>query len=896
MSLNTGHKLGPYEIQSPLGAGGMGEVYRALDTRLERSVAIKILPAQFSADPVRKQRFEREAKTISSLNHPHICVLYDVGHQDGADYLVMECVEGETLAKRLEKGPLPLEQVLKYGAQIADALDKAHRAGIVHRDLKPGNIMLTASGAKLLDFGLAKPAAPLVSGATLTAAVPTTPVTQEGTIVGTFQYMSPEQIEGKEVDGRSDIFSLGAVLYEMLTGQRAFDGKSQLSVASAILEKEPEPISRIKPLTPLPLDHAIKKCLAKGTDERWQSASDLASELTWAGETSLQAGTTTLARKLKTSREQVGWSLALIASLTTAVFAFAYFRKTPTEGHVVRSLIPPPEGGAFVFDGPVGGDFLSPDGSSVAFIARVEGVTRLWVRPLDSFAARALAGTEDVSFAFWSPDSRNLGFFAQGKLKRIAVAGGTPQTLCEADSNRGGSWGRKDVIIFARVDGEIQRIPSSGGVPQRVTTLDTGRHEGTHRWPYFLPDGNHFLFMAAVLGPVSEDNVFDVGSLDSKESRILFHGSSPMAYAMGYMLYLADGVLMARPFDPGKRDFLGESVPIVEGVQFDPLFSSAVFSVSENGALLYKQQKAATTHSLLLEDRNGKRLKNLGESTPGSTPTFSPDAKSVVYDVITPNSGKIDLWLLDIDTGNRTRLASDPLNFSFHSAVWSPDGTRLAYASARTGKRAIYIRSVNQITPEEQRWEDQEDAIAYPTDWTQDGKSLVLTERPISTHDERVSLLPVAGKNGAETLLEIKGANMDSGKVSRDGRWIAYRSEESGKSEVYISSFPKPMGKLQVSVAGGVTPRWRRDGKELYYLAPDRMLMAVELKEIGGSLQVGAVRPLFEMVRTMYLTPAGFGNYDVTGDGSRFILDSAITDESSTPLSLVQNWTAELKK
>jgi len=312
--------------------------------------------------------------------------------------------------------------------------------------------------------------------------------------------------------------------------------------------------------------------------------------------------------------------------------------------------------------------------------------------------------------------------------------------------------------------------------------------------------------------------------------------------------------------------------------------------------LLYKQQKAAIRHSLLLQDRSGKRLKNLGESTPGSTPTFSPDAKSVVYDVITPNSGKIDLWLLDISAGNRTRLASDPLNFSFHSAVWSPDGTHLAYASARTGKRAIYIRSVNQITPEEERWEEQEDANAYPTDWTPDGKSLILTERPISTHDQRISLLSVAGKNGAEPLLEIKGTNVDSGKVSRDGRWIAYRSDESGRSEVYISSFPKPMGKLQVSVVGGVTPRWRRDGRELYYLAPDRMLMAAELREIGGSLQVGAIRPLFEMVRTMYLTPAGFGNYDVTGDGSRFVLDSAVTDESSAPLSLVQNWTAELKK
>src|SRR6516165_9022246 len=371
MALSSGTKLGPYEIVAPLGAGGMGEVYRARDTRLEPSVAIKILPTQFSADPVRKQRFEREAKTISSLNHPHICVLYDVGHQDGTDYLVMECVEGETLAKRLEKGPLPLEQVLKYGAQIADALDKAHRRGVVHRDLKPGNIVLASMGAKLLDFGLAKPVSPLASGMTLTAEAPRVAMTEEGTIVGPFQYISPEQLEGKELDGRSDIFSLGAVLYEMLTGTRAFEGKSQLSVASAILEKEPAPITSLKPMTPPSVDHVVKKCLAKAPDERWQSAGDLASELKWVGESSSQVGVASRATKWKTSAERAGWILVLVGALLAALFALTYLRKTPIEAHVVRSMIGPPEGGAFVFNGPIGGAFLSPDGASVAFIARV---------------------------------------------------------------------------------------------------------------------------------------------------------------------------------------------------------------------------------------------------------------------------------------------------------------------------------------------------------------------------------------------------------------------------------------------------------------------------------------------------------------------------------------------
>jgi len=709
MALTSGVKLGPYEILSPLGAGGMGEVYRARDTRLERTVAIKVISESLNSNGELKQRFEREARAISKLQHPHICVLYDVGSHNGTSYLVMEYLEGETLGERLRKGPLPLDQLLKIGIEIADALDKAHRSAIMHRDLKPANIMLTKSGAKLMDFGLARglaaPASAVASAqsgmpsftATPTLTNPASPLTGEGTIVGTLNYMSPEQIEGKEADSRSDIFGFGAVLYEMATGKRAFEGKSQISVASAILEKEPEPISAIKPMTPPALAHVVKKCLAKTPDERWQSASDLASELKWIGESgsSIAAPLTMTGRR---KRERAGWALAVPGTVTAALFAFAYFRKTPAEAHVVRAMILPPEGGAFVFNGPIGGAFLSPDGGSVAFIARVGKVTQRWVRPLDSFAARALPGTEDASFAFWSPDSRNLGFFAQGELKRIAVTGGPPQTLCEADSNRGASWSGRDVIIFARVSLEIQRIPATGGTPQRVTTLDASRHEGTHRWPYFLPDGNHFLFMAALLGPVSEDNVFYVGSLDEKASMMLFHGSSPIAYAMGHVLYLAGNVLMARPFDPVKLNFMGEASPFAEGVQFDPIFSNGIFSVSENGTLLYQRGKGSVAHSLLLLDRNGKRLGTVGESTPGS-PRFSPDAKSLVYDSLPPSSGKVDLWVVELGSGNRTRLASDPLSLAFHSAVWSGDGTRLAYVSAKAGNRAVYIKALNQMTP-----------------------------------------------------------------------------------------------------------------------------------------------------------------------------------------------------
>jgi eukaryotic-like serine/threonine-protein kinase len=456
----------------------MGEVYRAKDTRLERTVAIKILPAQFSSDPVRKQRFEREAKTISNLNHPHICVLYDVGHQDGMDYLVMECVEGETLAKRLEKGPLQLDQALKYSAQIADALDKAHRSGVVHRDLKPGNIMLTPTGAKLLDFGLAKPVAPLASVATLTGAVTqSSPMTEQGAIVGTFQYMSPEQVEGKEVDGRSDIFSLGAVLYEMLTGKRAFEGKSQLSVASAILEKEPESISVVKPMTPPALDHAIKKCLAKVPDERWQSASDLASELKWISESSSQAGVAGRVSAWRSRRERAAWLLAAALSVLLIGGGAAWWKASNRRAREMyfHTSVPFPANDLA----------LSLDGRMLAMVAYSEQASNyvLWTYEVGGRRTNSLAGTQGATYPFWSPDGKFIGFFADGKLKKIEVSGGQPQVLCDAPNGRGGTWNRDGVIVFTpdSLSTGLFRMSSSGGSPVEITKPDASRFEQSHR-------------------------------------------------------------------------------------------------------------------------------------------------------------------------------------------------------------------------------------------------------------------------------------------------------------------------------------------------------------------------------------------------------------------------------
>jgi eukaryotic-like serine/threonine-protein kinase len=721
MALTSGTKLGPYEIQSQLGAGGMGEVYRARDTRLGRDVAVKVLPAHLTSDPDLRARLEREARAISALQDPHICALYDIGSQDGTDYLVMELLEGETLADRLRTGPLPLKQALEYGIEIAGALEKAHKNGIAHRDLKPGNIMLTKSGAKLLDFGLAKSMAGMGAAAFASAETMTTPLTGEGRIVGTYQYMAPEQIQGHAADARTDIFALGAVLYEMVTGQRAFKGKNQITVMSAILESEPEAISASKPLTPLALDHAIQRCLAKDPEERWQSARDLALELKWVS--SSQGAAVPRKAESRTGAPWLAWAVASIAVLVGAFFALEYVRRAPVQGHVVRLTIPPPDGGAFVFHDPTGSAWLSPDGDSVAFVARV-GKERplLWVRPLNSFLAHPLPGTEDVGIAFWSPDSRNLGFFAHGHLQRIAVAGGRPQALCEIDSMRGASWGRKDVIIFAKVAGGILRVPASGGTPEQITRLDSKRREGTHRWPSFLPDGNHFMFMAAFQGPVSDQNVFYLASLDGK-TRILGHGSSPIVYASGYVLYVNGNVLMARPFDPVKLDYAGEEIPIAEGVETDSLLSDAVFSISENGRLLYQAGKGVS-HSIWLLDPTGKPIRNLASGTPGAAPAFSPDGKSIAYDSTSPDFGKIDLWMQDLASGIRTHLATDDLVLGSHSAVWSKDGNFLAYVSARGGVRAIYIRAANQVAQEVKRWQPQGDDYFVLNDWTSDGKWL----------------------------------------------------------------------------------------------------------------------------------------------------------------------------
>jgi serine/threonine protein kinase len=896
MALATGIKLGPYEIVSAIGAGGMGEVYKARDTRLDRIVAIKVLPTHLADRSELRERFEREAKTIASLNHPHICVLHDIGHQDGTDYLVMEYLEGETLAQRLQKGALPLEQVLRYAIEISDALDKAHRKGITHRDLKPGNIILTKSGTKLLDFGLAKLKQEIAPPNVPLSDLPTAkdPLTAQGTLLGTLQYMAPEQLEGKEVDGRTDIFAFGAVVYEMAAGKRAFGGKTQASVIGAIMSSDPPLISSLQPMTPPALDRVTKKCLRKDIDERWQSARDVTDELKWIAEAGSQAsvpapGATSHKGRLRTVHFAWPVAAALVLVLL-GLGAWAFFRRTPDDIRPVRFFVSPPENWNFSelsssASLATASIAVSPDGHRISFVAvGADRKSLLWVRSLDTLAAQALAGTEGAERTFWSPDGRFLAFFAGGKLKKIDASGGPPITLCDSGDGVGGTWSRDGVIVFApSLSSGLQKVSASGGVPTTVTTL--GKGDIAHRRPFFLPDGRHFLYRAA--GSAPKDGPVYVSSLDSAERKFLINSDSiNVVYSQGHLLFLRETTLMAQPFDARRQTVTGEAFPIAEKIQTtntNPPYG--VFSASENGVLAYQNGPGAAGSHLTWFDRTGKQIGVLGDSRGYADLELSPDQKRA--SVSSPSQSGTDIWLYDVARSLPTRFTFGPGIAG--ASIWSPEGNRIVFGSTRKGHYDLYQKDSNGAGTEDVLIEDNLDKI--PSSWSPDGR-FILYSSAGSHAGTDLFALPLFGDRKPVPFLQTQFSE-SQGQFSPDGRWVAYTSFESGRAEVYVAPFPGPGGKWQISTGGGSSPRWRRDGTEIFFLALDNSLMAAAVNGKASSFQVGAVKLLFQ---THLVGPRH--EYDVSAGGQKFLINSAPQQDGAAPapITVVLNWTAGLKK
>jgi len=883
----------------------MGEVYRARDTRLGRDVAIKVLPAHLASNPDLRLRLEREARAISGLNHPHICILHDIGHQDGMDFLVMEYLEGETLAQRVERGPLPLDDLLRFAIEIADALDKAHRNGLIHRDLKPGNIMLTKSGAKLLDFGLAKTSAQIGGvkfSSTSTASspalgtIPSKPLTAEGKIVGTFQYMAPEQLEGKDADARSDIFAFGAVLYEMATGRRAFEGKSQATVIAAIIEREPPPISQVAPMSPPALDRVVKTCLAKDPDERWQTAHDVKLQLRWIAEAGSQAGVPAPVVARRRFRERFTWVAgALLLLIAAAAIAGVFYYRSEAElaSRPFRAQILPPESSAFDFF-PIGAPAaVSPDGRRIVFGARdASGKRLLWVRSLDALSAQMLPGTEGASFPFWSPDNRNIAFFAGLKLKRIEASGGPVLIICDAPEGRGGSWNRDDVILLAPASGGVLfRVPAAGGTPAPVTQL--GQGAVSHRFPHFLPDGKHFLFTSqAPLGTKGQTTGIYVASLDSPGATMLLPDISNAAYSPpGYLLFGRQQHLMAQPFDAGSLKLTGDAVPVAEHVEFAPGYSNALYSVSQNGVLVYQAGKALQGR-LCWFDPSGKQTP-VGVSANFTYIRLSPDGKRFVAAIGDLQGGDSDLWLHDFATNVDTRFTFvHGLNYF---PAWSPDGSRVVFASNR--RTAVTLGVDLWVKPA--NGGDEQPILEgtgnkRPTDWSHDGRYIAyqVNEGTGRTNWD-IWILPLAAGSKPYSFLSTP-ANEAAAVFSPDGRWIAYQSDESGSgTEVYVASFPGPGGKWLVSNTGGQVPTWSSDGKQLFYLAPDEKLMVVDVKVSPSGIQFATPRPLFSLRGSTGVL--GARQYDVAPGAHRF-LAWEMGGGVSEPLTLVVNWTADLKK
>jgi len=893
MALSSGTLLGPYEIQSPLGAGGMGEVYRARDTRLDRTVAIKILPAHLSGNPEAKQRFDREARAISSLSHPNICHLYDVGQHDGTSYLVMEYLEGETLGERLRKGRLTLEQVFRVGAEICQGLEQAHRSGVVHRDLKPGNIMLTKSGAKLMDFGLAKaPEVPLgnLSGSNSMATM-LQPLTTEGTLVGTIQYMAPEQLEGKEADKRSDIFALGSVLYEMVSGKRAFEGKTTASTIASILAAEPKPLSAMQPLSPPALEHVIATCIAKDPEERWQSCADVSRELEWAAQAPKPAEVSPRGTRLL-------WTLAAAGVLIAASFVVGTrWSKTPVG--VSQFEVNPPPNTYFNFRGLSGAPVPSPDGSKIAFVAFIHGKTGtagLWLRSLDSTESRFLTGTEGVLYPFWSPDGKFLAFFAGGRLKKLDLSSGNAIPICDVFEGRGGTWSTEGVILFGVRAGSLFRVDASGGKPVQVTTLDEERHETSHRFPQFFPDQKHFLFVAQA-PQIPTAHAF-VASLDSPKPVMLEDVISRAMFSNNYLLYVMDNSLLIRGFDPRTLRFTGEPVVVAEHVQNDPQFNLAAFSVA-GPTLIYQTGAVVVGTRLVSYDRKGKQTVLSEETDLVQSVMLSPREDQLAASLGITSGQLNDIWVFDLRKNTKAKLTFDQHS---GSPVWSPDGKKLAFDRVDADGDTIIAKDVSGSGAEEVLFKlpfqrggsagESQPQKLYPFGWTADGKYLIYRG------PGEISALALDGSGKSTPLLSAK-VGTQGVALSPDGRWLAYSSNESGLPEIYVEPLRTAAdgtpsiagGKWVVSNGGGTAPAWRRDGKELFFTnSSAATLMSVSVSITGDHFQSDKPQPLFDLDAHPILN-----YYAVSRDGQKIYM-TTYGPGSTAPFTVTTNWLDLVKK
>jgi eukaryotic-like serine/threonine-protein kinase len=942
MLLKAGARLGPYEILAPLGAGGMGEVYRARDSRLGRDVAIKILPAAFSADPERLHRFEQEARAAAALNHPNILAVFDLGQHEGAPFIVSELLEGETLREQLtqsepsgrsedrplhEKGsgrasarptPLSVRKAIEYAIQIAHGLAAAHEKGIVHRDLKPENVFVTSDGrVKILDFGLAKltlaePNGPAKAGhyvegrsvrlqADLSAASTVPPHTTPGLILGTLGYMAPEQVRGLPADHRADIFAFGVVLYEMLAGRRAFLRDTPADTMTAILKDDPPDLPADDRQIPPTLTRIVNRCLEKAPSGRFQSAGDLAFALEAPSSQSGSAPALTAAipePRLAGTRDRLAWTLvAIFAVAALALGATMYFRRPPVAVESTRFFVSSPEGWTLarqVLSGSAAAGPLAvaPDGRQVAFVAQnASGGTLIWIRSLDTLAAKGLVGTERGGSPFWSPDSRSLGFFADGKLKKIDIVGGSPVTLCDAAPGISGAWSRDNVIVFSPGPGTaLQKVSASGGAPTAATVNQEG--EAGHARPFFLPDGRHFLYRAISGDLASRGPVF-IGSLDSTErTRLIDVDSTNVIYSQQHLLFLREATLMAQPFDSDRLASTGEAFPVAEQLQVFGAPPYGFFSASDSGVLAYQTGTAAGPPQVTWFDRAGQVLATLGKPAAYRDLALAPDGRRAMVS-LAGGQGSSDLWLLDLGRdGLASRFTFDATHDNI-SPIWSPDGTQVVFSSNRNGRYDLYRKASSGAGSENLLLATNEDKAV--TGWSRDGRFLLYFIN--LTTVSNMWVLPLSGDEKPVPFLQTQADEFD-GQFSPDGKWIAYQSNESGRYEAYVApsntSGGASGGKWQISTGGGTSPRWRSDGKEIFYvsLGPDTRLMAVAVSAQGATFDVGTVVPLFAV-----RPPAARSFYQVSPDGKRFLVNMApVVEGAPTPITVVVNWTAGLKK